>query len=589
MNSAAHSYYPLWDMTQPELPPRSRLCHLAPIGVRTPDVENLTSFTMRLAAAHCVETGVLFTREISSRLNYPPRLKSESEPLAYAFYQLHGIQTVNGIGPVVAHWISALESLTSQSKLHLLTMLPWKNLLTYHQSLLRKTRAWCPDCYADSKDQRAPIYEKLLWTLIPVSACVQHQRLLEENCPFCGCTSPMLLSRSHPGHCFRCDRWLGSDVRAKPSESVQTREALIQQIEKARIVGEMLTLSADLSPSFSPHDVNALLDHYTRQITMGNFAAFARFLDLNYQKLVALRSDVGIRLTLDTFIRLIQRLKLSVKDFLAGKEAEVELPDRREFHFTGSASSIKEMLQVAVNDPARPSLSELATQIGYKCKGSLKRIAPELCREISARNQEARVNNPQANKRRYDDKTLKEKFTAALAENPSATVRQIANALGYKDYKSLIDRCPNLYAALVERRRANRKQRNELLEKILKAALMEHPPPTIKAIAKRLDLKTTSAINHNFPELERAIADRARAYWEAGLKRAQLALESALTEVPPPSVPEVGRNTNHGVGKLYLNFPDLCHQVAANYFAYRHQRSIARKEEKRKFKMKRLN
>jgi TniQ protein len=205
MNSVAHSYYPLWDLRQPELPPRSRLCHLAPIGVRTPDVENLTSFTMRLAAAHLVETGVLFTRVISSCLSYPPRLKSESEQLAYAFYQLHGIQTVNGIGPAVSNWVNALESLTSQSELQLLTMLPWKNLLTC-QSLMRKTRAWCPDCYADCKDRGEPIYEKLLWALIPVSACETHKRLLEEICPFCGRTSPVLLSRSHPGHCFRCDK-----------------------------------------------------------------------------------------------------------------------------------------------------------------------------------------------------------------------------------------------------------------------------------------------------------------------------------------------------------------------------------------------
>jgi hypothetical protein len=190
---------------------------------------------------------------------------------------------------------------------------------------------------------------------------------------------------------------------------------------------------------------------------------------------------------------------------------------------------------------------------------------------------EARVKNPQANKRRYDDKTLRKRVSAALAENPSAAPIQIANAIGYKDCRSLIDRCPDLYPALVERRRADRKQRNESLEKALKAALMEHPPPTIKAIATRLGLKTTGAIHHNFPELERAIADRARAYWEAGLKRAQLALESALTEIPPPSVPEVARNTNQGVGKLYLHFPDSCRQVAANYSAYRHQRSIARK------------
>src|SRR5215813_6720452 len=119
MKRAARSFYPLLDLTLPELPPRSRLCHLAPIGVRTPEVENLTSFTMRLAAAHLVETGVLFTREISSCLNYPPRLKSESESLAYTFFQIQHTQTVNGIGPAVAHWVGALESLNSQSELHL--------------------------------------------------------------------------------------------------------------------------------------------------------------------------------------------------------------------------------------------------------------------------------------------------------------------------------------------------------------------------------------------------------------------------------------------------------------------------------------
>lgn len=572
MKKAAHSFYPFLDLTQPELPPRSRLCHLAPIGVRTPEVENLTSFTMRLAAAHCVETGVLFTREISSLLNYPPRLKSESEPLAYAFFQLPSTRTVNGIGPAVAHWISALESLTSQSQLHLLTMLPWKNLLNY-KSLLRKTRAWCPDCYADGKDQREPIYEKLLWTLIPVSACVRHQRLLEENCPFCGRTSPALLSRSHPGHCFRCDQWLGSNERTKPDQS---GDDVIRQIEKARVVGEMLALSADLSPSFSPRDFNALLNRYAQKITAGNFAAFARFLGLHYRTLMEFRFDESTRLTLDTFIKLIQRLKLSVKDFLTGKEPEIELPNRREFHFTGNASTIKELLQAAANDPARPSLSELATQIGYKSKGTLRRIAPELCREISARNQEARVNNPQADIGRYDDKTLREKFTAALAENPSATASELANAIGYKDIKSLMDRCPDLYSALMERRRADRKERKESLEKELKAALMEQPPPTITAIATRLGMKTPSAIHHNFPELERALTDSARAHREECLKQARVALETALTEVPPPSVPEVARNTNHCAGKLYRHFPELCRQVAANYFAYRRQRSIAK-------------
>lgn len=209
MNEAARSFYPLWDITQPELPPRSRLCHLAPIGVRTPEVENLTSFMMRLAAAHCVETGDLIRQEIVPRLNCSDRLKSENGPLAFAFYPIRYTQTVNGVGPGVARWVGVLESLACQSELQLLTVFPWRNLLT-RQLLMRKTRAWCPDCYADSKDQHEPIYEKLIWTLIPVSACMKHQSLLEETCPFCGRSSPWLKFRSRPGHCFQCDRWLGS-------------------------------------------------------------------------------------------------------------------------------------------------------------------------------------------------------------------------------------------------------------------------------------------------------------------------------------------------------------------------------------------
>lgn len=351
---------------------------------------------------------------------------------------------------------------------------------------------------------------------------------------------------------------------------------MIRQMEKARVVGEMLALSADLSPSFSPRDFNALLNRYAQKITAGNLAAFARFLGLHYRTLMEFRFEESTRLTLDTWIRLIERLKLSAKDFLAGKDPEIELPDRRKFHFTGNASTVKDLLQAAANDPARPSLSELATRIGYKSKGSLRRIAPELCREISARNREARAGNPQADKGRSDDKTLREKFKAALAENPSATASELAHAIGYQDIKSLIDHCPDLYSALMERRRADRKQRHESIEKALKAALMEQPPPTITAIAVRLRMKNPCAIHHNFLELERALTERVRAHREECLERARVALERALTEVPPPSVPAVARNTNHDAGKLRRHFPELCRQVAANYFAHRRQRSIAK-------------
>lgn len=44
----------LWDLTCPAIPPRSRLFHLAPIGIGTPWTESLTGYLARLAEAHGV-------------------------------------------------------------------------------------------------------------------------------------------------------------------------------------------------------------------------------------------------------------------------------------------------------------------------------------------------------------------------------------------------------------------------------------------------------------------------------------------------------------------------------------------------------
>jgi hypothetical protein len=46
--------YGNWDVSPVPLPPRSRLYHLSPIGVGTSEVESLTGYLVRLAAAHSV-------------------------------------------------------------------------------------------------------------------------------------------------------------------------------------------------------------------------------------------------------------------------------------------------------------------------------------------------------------------------------------------------------------------------------------------------------------------------------------------------------------------------------------------------------
>ena len=104
----------------------------------------------------------------------------------------------------------ALEHLTLRKDLQFLTLLPWAAVLT-QQRLLRLTRAWCPDCFAEWQTERRPIYEPLLWNVSAVSLCLRHQRVLLESCPYpdCRATLPVLASHFRPGYCSKCSRWLG--------------------------------------------------------------------------------------------------------------------------------------------------------------------------------------------------------------------------------------------------------------------------------------------------------------------------------------------------------------------------------------------
>jgi hypothetical protein len=149
-NSQRHVLDQSWDVSLPEIPQRSRLYHLAPIGIGTPNVESLTSFVTRLAMAHCVKTWTIIKQEIAPLMN---------ESRAKALLDGVEAQSMNGLGSETPRWVSALESLTGRRNLHLLTMLPWRNVLTL-DNLMRSKRAWCPDCFADSKDKQEPVHEQ---------------------------------------------------------------------------------------------------------------------------------------------------------------------------------------------------------------------------------------------------------------------------------------------------------------------------------------------------------------------------------------------------------------------------------------------
>ena len=198
-----------------QIPPRSRLYCLPPLGVGTLWAESLTSYINRLAWAYRVSPRLLVEQEVL------PQLSREQRPSTQLATFCRSIAMgINGIGDQAVEWSTTLEGLTLRSDLHLLTLRSWVGDLT-SRGHLRKKPAWCPVCYTEWRERKEPLYQPLLWMLQLVTICPRHQVLLLDRCPHCQKYQSILTLKTVPGHCTQCSTWLG-----KPLDAVVDQETL---------------------------------------------------------------------------------------------------------------------------------------------------------------------------------------------------------------------------------------------------------------------------------------------------------------------------------------------------------------------------
>ena len=229
--------YEAWELRTDRLASRSYLYSLLPIGRGGPLVESLTSYIQRLAEAHAVETGALVNHELRLRVpfakgNRPGQIPSMPP---YPFY-LEAYR-LNGTGDRTRLWVAALEELTQVRRLDVLTILPWADAIDCRH-LLRTNRAWCSSCYEAWLSSGHPVYEPLLWMLQVVTVCSDHLQSLDCLCPVCGRKQYVLSYKARPGHCSRCQSWLGrahvADIEGHyVAEDLQTAEMVADLLTAA--------------------------------------------------------------------------------------------------------------------------------------------------------------------------------------------------------------------------------------------------------------------------------------------------------------------------------------------------------------------
>ncbi len=255
---------PIWDMFIPDIPPRSKLYSLAPLGLNSPLVESLTSYLCRMAYEHHVEVGSLVQHSIAPILG--KRYIADSHGRGVSSF-LRYASPINGNGLMASDWVKALEALTLRADLAHLTLLIGTNALS-QRDLLQPVRQWCPRCYDAWRCRGAIIYEPLLWSINGIAVCPEHSQLLERRCPYCSTSLPWLTWRSRPGYCSSCGKWLG---KADDQRLVEEKERYL-----AETVGDFLAHMPQVLLAIPREGVIQSLRDLIATTTDGNMAAFAR-------------------------------------------------------------------------------------------------------------------------------------------------------------------------------------------------------------------------------------------------------------------------------------------------------------------------
>jgi hypothetical protein len=385
--------YPTWDLTRPTLPARSTLYPVAPVGVGTPNVESLTSYLARLAAAHTVSPRILLVEAVIPRVGRSDLSKATDNSLS-AFWTTDS-RALNGTGTIARVWSQALATLTGRPEIPHLTLLIWRNVLP-SRGLLRRVRAWCPACYEEWRTTGAIVYDPLRWTLAVVTACPRHRRALRQACPQPRCRRalPLLGARSRPGYCSACGGWLGVSAEQGWPEEALSVEVLAWQRWVDDAVGELMAASPVATP---PRRERIALMIAQGVGPTGGSAAFAHAFQFNPGTVWQWGQGTHLP-SMGALVALCYRLDVSLRDFLLTDPVrvnsvpihprppiEVSGPPaarRKPFESDNVRITLEDVLGRSEEPP--PSMRTVARRLGH-AHADLHRRFPDLCRAISAR------------------------------------------------------------------------------------------------------------------------------------------------------------------------------------------------------------
>lgn len=500
--------YEEWDVTIPQLPPRSRLYRLEPIGIGTPYVESLTSYIARLAEAHCVTPKSLIMEEImpiqshtGQRVNYYSRLSKLWDNNAIS---------LNGVTSAARQWVERLQALTTCENLRFLTMLTWANVIGLNK-LLRYRKAWCPLCYEAWRQTHHVVYEPLLWALVSVTTCLKHRQPLVTSCPRCQMSSPFLTQAMRLGYCSHCGLWLGNALSLQAVGIIsKNMEELNHGYWTTEVVGELLAGASHLPEPPGKEQIATMVSLYIRHYAKGNMSALARLVKLNVQTLAKYVRGTDVPY-FDSLLHICSVLSITPLEFLTAKALPNQwmpqfivdnLPlvsrGRRKSVSADDVQRIRQALEAVLSEERDPpsSLKEVADSIGYSTE-TMYRYCPDLSRRISARYRPHWTED--------DMHRMKQELENALSSDEPISLTAVAQQLGCA-YWVLRKRFPDLCRAVVKRYR-DRFDYAQIHRRLQEILASDEESPSIEELARQMGYKS-HIFQDNFPDLCNQVSRR---------------------------------------------------------------------------------
>ena len=574
--------YESWDLTVPPVPPRTRLYPLEPIGLGTPFIESLTGYVLRLAEAHCLPVGALIGLELERHTfieipNPPAQNKRNGCSCGQISY------SANGVEEGAVKWAYALERCTLRKGLHHLTFLAFGDFFC-SLSLFRRLRTWCPACLEEWRISGETVYEPLLWSLKVVSVCPRHRERLISICPHCHRPMRPLTSFSCPGYCGRCDGWLGIMQEGVVREKVSEANSEYWVSSSA---GELLALAprGRQGSGVLRHAFRENFDACINNLFRGNGSDFAKFVGCTATSVYNWRNGATTP-RIDQLLQLSERLRIPIGEFLRVRSAA----SARDWKFIKPAASgyapptvryrpaeeTRRALKLALRERPSPSLAEVARRLNYRGTEGLRRIGRRLCKRITDNYKRSFTPEPYYNGPRpriCARKQIGAALKASLAQDDPESVPQIARRLGYTSSAPILEQFPGLCRGIHAKIASQKKARMRGMRRIVKQALQQEAPPTLRQLAARLGYKDKKVIGHYFGPFSAELLARRKALKKKEAAQLRRKLQSSTRKKPPPSVGEVCRRLGLQRSTASRRFPNEYRVIVARYLQRRKERA----------------